>query len=257
MPKLVGIRGSSGSCVSMGLLACKLGNGESIRFLDDVWVGDMMLRVLYPRVYALSLKKNGAVSEMGHRIGGKWEWNFEFRRGFFYWELDQYHEFQCLIQFVLSKEEPDIIFWKGDTMGMFSVKGLCCALEDKWYCEAGWVVSKVIRKLVPAKVTTFMWQLQQSRVATKANLLEKQIILPDGGVCGLCVDGIETTYHLFLHCKEVWATWCSVVQREGLCWVITQTVSNLLLEWGELRIISDWVMWDMIPYALVWTITIW
>ncbi|XP_057418386.1 uncharacterized protein LOC130712574 [Lotus japonicus] len=108
-------------------------------------------------------------------------------------------------------------------MGIYSVKGLCSALEEKWLTEAGWVVSRQLRKMVPAKVSTFMWQLQLDRIATKAGLLSRGFSLPDEGVCSLCVADLETSSHLFLHCKE-------------------------------LKVKSDGILWDMTPFALCWSV---
>lgn len=175
-------------------------------------------------------------------------------RSFFDWEVEQHNNFQHFIQFVVSNDEPDVLFWKGDAMGMFSVKGLCYVLENKGFDEAGWMVPQHIRKMVPAKVTTFMWQLQKNRVATKENLMARGISLPDAGSCGLCGQELESAAHLFMHCKMVWPSWCAIMQREGVCWVVPRTVNDMLLQWKVLRNVSDYVVWEMFPYALVWTI---
>lgn len=271
MPKLERVRATSGSCIAKDLLllwreqsvvvsefinglACKVGGGDCVRFWEDIWIGDMSLQIRFPRVFALCLNKEVAVAEVGSRLGGKWEWKLEFRRRFFDWEVEQYQSFLNLINSFVSSGTYDLLFWKGDAMGMFSVKGLCCALEDKWFQEAGWVVSRPIRKMVPAKVTTFMWQLQKNRVATKANLLDRGISLPDSGCCSLCFTNIETASHLFLHCNSVWAAWCAILCKEGVSWAVPKAMNELLLEWRELRSISDVVVWDMIPYALVWSV---
>ncbi|XP_057452986.1 uncharacterized protein LOC130744842 [Lotus japonicus] len=108
--------------------------------------------------------------------------------------------------------------------------------------------------MVPAKVSTFLWQLQLDRVATKAGLLSRGFSLPDEGVCGLCVAELESSSHLFLYCKVIWQMWCEVIKREGNCWVMPQSVKDLLLLWPELKVKSDGVLWDMTPFALCWSV---
>ncbi|GKC76680.1 hypothetical protein Tco_1127454 [Tanacetum coccineum] len=41
----------------------KVGNGETSIFWDDVWMGDTPLKIQYPRVYALELRKTISVVE--------------------------------------------------------------------------------------------------------------------------------------------------------------------------------------------------
>lgn len=238
-------------------LACKVGSGEGVRFWNDVWVGDISLRKAFPRVFAVSLNKSATVAEAGQIINGRWSWSFGFRREFFEWELAQYESFFQLIQMVIACDDPDVLFWKGDSAGIFTVKGLCKAEEEKWFAKAGWLVSKKLRVVVPAKVAIFMWQLQKNRVATKAGLIRHGMILPDEGACSLCAVELESTGHLFLHCTHVWPAWCAIMQREEVYWVVPQSVEELLVGWGELRQKSektDDLLWDLIPFALCWSI---
>ena len=41
----------------------KLGNGESVAFWEDNWIGDNVLKEVYPRIYALESHKSGTVSK--------------------------------------------------------------------------------------------------------------------------------------------------------------------------------------------------
>ena len=41
----------------------KLGNGESVAFWEDNWIGDNVLKEVYPRMYALESHKSGTVSK--------------------------------------------------------------------------------------------------------------------------------------------------------------------------------------------------
>lgn len=271
MPSLEGVSSAAGSFIAKDLLAlwkhkgimtgefvnglaCRVGIGNGIRFWTDVWAEEMPLQKLFPRVFALSLNKGAAISEVGVHAHGKWEWHLEFRRGFFDWELEQYQSFRQVIDMVRSGDGSDFLFWKGDAMGLFTVKGYCCVLEDKLFRVASWTVPKQLKKMLPSKFALFMWQLQRDRVATKAALMARGIVLPDGGLCSLCVEMVETAEHLFLHCHQVWVVWCSFLAREEVCWVMPRTVCALLLEWGEVRKRIDKTVWELLPYALCWTV---
>lgn len=77
------------------------------------------------------------------------------------------------------------MFWKGDASGLFSVKAFCARVEDKWFQEIGWPVPRRLRVVLPAKVALFLWQVQQNKVGSKANLMSRGIDLADEGTCSL------------------------------------------------------------------------
>ncbi|GLT60368.1 hypothetical protein SLA2020_331370 [Shorea laevis] len=59
----------------------ELGEGKNVGFWLERLVKDKNLRDLCPRLFELSIKKEGKVSEMGVWEGGRWCWNVEWRRG--------------------------------------------------------------------------------------------------------------------------------------------------------------------------------
>lgn len=108
----------------------------------------------------------------------------------------------------MAIDEPNFLFWKGDHVGVFSVKGLCMVLEESWFNQARWVVPKEVRKLVLVKVSQFVWQLQRNRVATKEALMARGIVIPGGGVCCFCLVCVESSSHCF--CIVIMSGWCGV-----------------------------------------------
>src|ERR1044072_4468521 len=50
--------------------------------------------------------------------------------------------------------------------------------------------------------------------------------------------------------------WCAVFQREGKLWVAPGSVQGLLNEWPALVENSDPLLWNLIPYAMIWSIWI-
>lgn len=55
-------------------------------FWEEVWVGNVPLRVAFPRLFSISEQKGNIIADMGSFIDGRWEWAFTWRRVFFSWE---------------------------------------------------------------------------------------------------------------------------------------------------------------------------
>ena len=55
-------------------LEIQLGNGSRIRFWQDAWIGDACLKAEFPRLYSLSINKDGFISNLWNvdEEGGKW-----------------------------------------------------------------------------------------------------------------------------------------------------------------------------------------
>jgi len=50
-----------------------LGNENQIRFWNDKWVGNLLLKEKFPRLYSMSLNKESLVCEMGEWVKNKTE----------------------------------------------------------------------------------------------------------------------------------------------------------------------------------------
>ncbi|GKV50269.1 hypothetical protein SLEP1_g56981 [Rubroshorea leprosula] len=58
----------------------KLGEGNSVKFWEDVWIGDESLANKFPRLFLNSLGKSKSISQMGFWSNGSWNWSLEWRR---------------------------------------------------------------------------------------------------------------------------------------------------------------------------------
>ena len=68
----------------------KLGNGERIRFWEDVWGGNESFKIKYPNLFRLSLLHNKHVSNfLIKNINQEPSWNFHFRRSMSERELEE------------------------------------------------------------------------------------------------------------------------------------------------------------------------
>ncbi|GLT52595.1 hypothetical protein SLA2020_485530 [Shorea laevis] len=59
----------------------KVGDGSSVDFWNDKWVGDKPLKNLFPRLYALADSREGRLKDMGYWRAESWIWDYRWRRG--------------------------------------------------------------------------------------------------------------------------------------------------------------------------------
>lgn len=57
---------------------------------------------------------------------------------------------------------------------------------------------------LPPKVSLFLGQAIDNKIAVKDNLLRRGVSLEDVGLCSLCCTSLETSSHLFLSCTISW-----------------------------------------------------
>lgn len=83
------------------------------------------------------------------------------------------------------------------------MKGVCAAVEARWFEYVVVHASKSLRLVLPPKVALFVWQARRNRIATRANLVRRGIHVEGGVACSLCNGGSETTNHLLIHCSLI------------------------------------------------------
>ena len=85
-----------------------------------------MLKLVFPRIFALSVNKGGKVKDFGCWINNTWSWKIVLRRRLFGWELQQWYDVCSLLKgFVVRDNLKDSLIWKGSTSGMYSAKQYC------------------------------------------------------------------------------------------------------------------------------------
>ncbi|XP_057418209.1 uncharacterized protein LOC130712390 [Lotus japonicus] len=155
---------------------------------------------------------------------------------------------------VIPSREEDRLIWTGDVSGLFSVKGVLNLAESKVYAIPTWSIPTRVRKIAPAKVIQFFWQLIKNRIATRANLMVRRVQIENAGRCVFCGLEPETTSHLMPFCPMSWKLLNLVMSREGITWCCPNGIPNLMLEWMDLRHKSDNLLWEMTPFSIFWSI---
>jgi hypothetical protein len=88
-----------------------LGNGLHTSFWCDIWVGEIPLRDLFPRLFSISTQKVVLVAGVRKYINGTSFWDLTWRRRFFVWEHDLYNELLDLINPATLVDNMDSWGW--------------------------------------------------------------------------------------------------------------------------------------------------
>ncbi|XVF83508.1 hypothetical protein PTKIN_Ptkin16aG0494200 [Pterospermum kingtungense] len=231
-----------------------VGNGERIDFWECEWISGVVIKDVFPRVYALAIKKSGKISEFGYFLNEGWVWKIPLRRRPFGWEMQQWNNFYSLISGQkLCRLMVDKVIWKRCASGNFSVKSFCVAacIEGNDHIET-W---KLWAGLAPPKVETFCWQVIIKRVAVKEELVKRNLIHYDVPLCAFCKEEMETVDHLFCHCQFTWSMWSHWMKVWGVLWCCPKDVGALLsTQQGLLPMGMCVKVWMMCFFAGVWSI---
>jgi hypothetical protein len=175
----------------------KIGDGTSVRFWEDVWMGDMPLSQQYPALYNIVQHKNVMVSIVFAIV----PINISFRRGLNDQKWLQWlHLCQRLMTITLTFESDKFI-WRLTDSGIFSVKSMYLDLMNGHTVY----LRKYLWKIkIPLKIKIFMWFLSNKVLLTKDNLAKRK-----WNGCQKCCfcDSTETVNHLFIACPFIQMVW--------------------------------------------------
>ncbi|RHN60029.1 putative RNA-directed DNA polymerase [Medicago truncatula] len=185
-----------------------LGDGSSVLFWTDVWVGELSLRDRFSRLYDLSVLKGESVAMMRalgwEEEGEAWRW----RRRLWAWEEELLGELRLLLQNVsLQVHRKDGWKWSADSTSCYTVQSAYKTLIAQVYFDHSVMSTSLWHKDVPLKVVLFAWRLFRDRLPTKDNLHRRHVLGVDAQFCVSGCGFVETSNHLFLHCNIFGSVW--------------------------------------------------
>ncbi|RVW43453.1 hypothetical protein CK203_070344 [Vitis vinifera] len=133
-----------------------VGNGERIRFWEDLWWGDQPLGTQYPRLFRVVVDKNIPISSV---LGPTcpFSWNLNFRRNLSDSEIEDLEGLmRALDELHLSPSVPNARFWPLSSLGLFSVKSFFLALSQSSGSPQDFPLKFVWNSQVPFKVKSFV-----------------------------------------------------------------------------------------------------
>ncbi|GKE19722.1 RNA-directed DNA polymerase, eukaryota, reverse transcriptase zinc-binding domain protein [Tanacetum coccineum] len=182
-----------------------IGEGVSVKFWDEEWLGTFKLADVYPRLYALESMKDCNVSDRLLKLSGHlssaWNWRRSIRNGR---EKEEMESLACLLEGVELKSGPDGWCWSLESSGKFSVKSLRVKLDEKILSlsheKTRW------NSLVPKKVNILVWRGDNDSLATRCNL-DKRCIDLHSILCPMCEEDVESLDHLMGRCSWSHSIW--------------------------------------------------
>lgn len=130
-------------------------NGSNIDFWTDNWMGRGVLKIMFPRIFALATTKHGLISLFGHWVDGDWSWDVQLRRSPLNWDRDVWEEFNSLLEeIILDVFARDRLIWSPSATGIYSCKSFRRELQEYLLMVPIWKATWRIP--VPLKVEMFM-----------------------------------------------------------------------------------------------------
>ncbi|XP_068487140.1 uncharacterized protein [Phaseolus vulgaris] len=150
----------------------ELDNGKSILFWEDVWMGNIALKGIFPRLFSLSLNKESLLEDCGNWSNGVWKWNLEWRRSLFEWEKTHvcqlYEEVSGL---GLELGSVDWWSWKGCMPPVYSVKSAYSFVRGEGKGELLYLYNLFWDCKVFPAAQVLAWRVLENKIATKVNLV--------------------------------------------------------------------------------------
>ena len=175
-----------------------VGNGQTTRFWEDIWLGTRPLAEQYPSLYNIAQRKQVSVANVMLQAPPL---NIGFRRAL---TGDKWTSWLHLVNRLMDVQlsnQPDTFKWNLTTSKKFTVKSLYLDFMN----DHTRFLRKYIWKMkVPLNIKIFMWFLHRKVLLTKDNLAKRN--WNGSKKCCFC-DQDETIQHLFITCpfaKMVW-----------------------------------------------------
>ena len=234
----------------------RIGNGSNTLFWHDLWVGEVPLKSLCPRLFRLSLQQEAHVSSCGFWDGVHWNWSLIWCRSLRPHDRTEHSLLMKIInRAVLHKDGLDQLIWTPSKLGAFSVKSFTMELAQMSNSGSYDAFKGLWKGLVPFRIEIFVWFVLLGRINTKAKLGKLGLIPRSESDCIFCRESEEDTNHLFMDCrfaKEIWLWW---LQLWHISWVFPSSISELYIQWpSPLKGIFFRKVWNASFFIILWSI---
>ncbi len=228
-----------------------VGMGDRVCLWHDRWCGDMVLKEVFPTLFACATHKDAFLSEVMVRWYGRVIWNVTFGRNFNDWEMDTVATFLKMLESKSPvREVADGSWWHLRRNGRFDIRSWYDALRAATPVAFPWRI--IWRTKAARRVQFFVWTAAWNKILTCDNLIRRGYSIISW--CCMCKCSGETVDHLLIHCQVARCLWCWILRAFGISWVFSGNVMDLLFSWwnGLGRHASD--IWNLIPFCLLWIV---
>lgn len=229
----------------------KVGEGTSVLFWEDRWVGDHPLATKFPHLYAIASTKNWTVNKCAATVNNGGSWNLGLDRRLSSIQIEEVCALISLLQNCYNGTGDDVLRCDIDKSGKFTVK--TCYVELEKQNHGATLNLSVWSRLWPHKVGFFLWLVFHKRLVSMDFLYKRRKILVNG--CLLCCSAGESVSHLLFHCEISRQVWNHFLAGVGLLWVLPDCIDSIIKSW-RYRIIHPIgkKLLPLLPAAICWTI---
>nr|GEX18061.1 RNA-directed DNA polymerase, eukaryota, reverse transcriptase zinc-binding domain protein [Tanacetum cinerariifolium] len=207
----------------MSFICIKLGNGEN-RFWEDKWCAEAILKIKYPRLFALESCKLISVGTILSHPCIYSSFRRKPRGGS---ELDQLARLGDVLKEVILSSNKDRWVSDLESTGEFSVSSIRNLIDKKILPDVE--LKTRWNKFITIKINIHTWKIMTNSLPTRFNISCRGICI-DSILCATCDRGVETASHLFFSCS------------------VARDVVKLITRWWciedvELESFDDWENW--------------
>lgn len=144
---------------------------------------------------------------MGIWDGNTWQWEFNWRRSLYQWEL---YDLSGLLTLIASKiptsNSSDHLVWKNGNHTRFSVKSFMEAAHKEVYEEYlnSDVVNFIWQRRSPPRAKLLAYFIAINKLKTCSILLSLGLITPEQALYLYHNSEVETSSYLFFSCQVTW-----------------------------------------------------
>ena len=149
-------------------ISWKVGDGKTIRFWEDTWMGNCCLATQFWELYVLADQKNVNLASV-------WDGQtlmISFRRRVDDRLIRMWEELVSLVETVTFETDCDAIIWTFQGNGQFSVQSMYKTISFRGvkpvYTPAVWHLN------VPPRIHIFLWLIANNKTLTRTNLAKRQ-----------------------------------------------------------------------------------
>lgn len=214
-------------------LCVHLGEGRSTLFWVDKWCSCGPLKLMFPRLFLLSVQQHSFVCQMGAWVDHLWVWDLRWRRRLYDWEVEDVGKLEdILVMQSLRQGCGDRISWQFTDLPSFPMKSIMERLYDGVVpLLSKSVVSRVWCKFYPPRVQLTLWLACLGRLKTRDRLVALGVLDAQQAVCPFCQSDSESNSHVLFSCGFSWRVWMIILREWGIQGVFSSRCDSLIVEW--------------------------
>ncbi|KAK6148918.1 hypothetical protein DH2020_016443 [Rehmannia glutinosa] len=207
-------------------MAWRVGNGANIDIEKDRWIGTTNIK--RPDMILSRSEEFQKVSDIIDLQSKTWDYNRVK-------QMFNPHDAERICRtYINPRLLPDKRIWSKEKSGRFTVRSAYHLAVEKWSDTLALASSSTgnpaWKKLwdlrVLPKIKQFLWRVCTDSLPTKDNLRRRGLDIDP--VCFICGEGIETSSHIFLKCREVQTIWYTSPLRMDLSITSFESPKNLI-----------------------------